>query len=141
MLWILDTDHVSLFQRGNTTVIHKVQSISHQEIGITIVSYEEQIRGWLKIISRSSSDFEQLTFGYGKLNETLDFYRTKVVLDFNATAVNQFQQLLSQKIRVGTQDLRIASIALSVGGTVVTRNQRDFQRVPGLKIADWSIVE
>jgi tRNA(fMet)-specific endonuclease VapC len=141
MLWILDTDHVSLFQRGTTTVIHKVQSISHQEIGITIVSYEEQIRGWLKIISRSSSDFEQLTFGYGKLNETLDFYRTKVVLDFNATAVNQFQQLLSQKIRVGTQDLRIASIALSVGGTVVTRNQRDFQRVPGLKIADWSIVE
>jgi tRNA(fMet)-specific endonuclease VapC len=140
MLWILDTDHVSLFQRGNATVIRKVQSISHQEIGITIVSYEEQIRGWLKIISRSSSDFEQLTFGYGKLNETLDFYRTKVVLDFNTTAVNQFQQLLSQKIRVGTQDLRIASIALSVGGTVITRNQRDFQRIPGLKTSDWSIV-
>jgi tRNA(fMet)-specific endonuclease VapC len=141
MLWILDTDHVSLFQRGNVTVIRKIQSISHQEIGITIVSYEEQIRGWLKIISRSSSDFEQLTFGYGKLNETLDFYKTKVVLDFNTTAVNQFQQLLSQKIRVGTQDLRIASIVLAVDGTLVTRNQRDFQRVPGLKIADWSIVE
>jgi tRNA(fMet)-specific endonuclease VapC len=141
MRWILDTDHISLFQRGNPTVISKIQSISYQEIGITIVSYEEQIRGWLKIVSRSSSDFEQLTFGYGKLNETLDFYRTKTVLDFNAAAVTQFQQLLRQKIRVGTQDLRIASIALSVGGTVVTRNQRDFQRVPGLRIEDWSIVE
>jgi tRNA(fMet)-specific endonuclease VapC len=139
MLWILDTDHISLFQRGNSTVIRKIQSIARPEIAVTIVSYEEQIRGWLKIVSRSSSDFEQLTFGYGKLNETLDFYRTKTVLDFNTTAANQFQQLLRQKIRVGTQDLRIASIALSVGGTVVTRNQRDFQRVPGLPIQDWSI--
>jgi tRNA(fMet)-specific endonuclease VapC len=139
MLWILDTDHISLFQRGNTAVIRKIQSIARPEIAVTIVSYEEQIRGWLKIVSRSSSDFDQLTFGYGKLNETLDFYRTKTVLDFNAAAATQFQQLLRQKIRTGTQDLRIASIALAVGGTVVTRNQRDFQRVPGLSIEDWSI--
>jgi tRNA(fMet)-specific endonuclease VapC len=139
MLWILDTDHISLFQRGNSTVICKIQSIARQEIAVTIVSYEEQIRGWLKIVSRSSSDFDQLTFGYGKLNETLDFYRTKTVLDFNTAAATQFQQLLNQKIRTGTQDLRIASIALAVGGTVVTRNQQDFQRVPGLKIEDWSI--
>jgi tRNA(fMet)-specific endonuclease VapC len=81
---------------------------------------------------------EQLTLGYGKLNETLDFYRSKTVLDFNAAAVGQFQTLLQQKIRTGTQDLRIAAIALSVGGIVVTRNQRDFQRVPGLRIEDWS---
>jgi tRNA(fMet)-specific endonuclease VapC len=139
MLWILDTDHISLFQRGNATVIRKIQSIARPEIAVTIVSYEEQIRGWLKIVSRSSSDFEQLTFGYSKLNETLDFYRTKTVLDFNTAAATQFQHLLRQKIRAGTQDLRIASIALAVGGTVVTRNQRDFQRVPGLRIEDWSI--
>jgi tRNA(fMet)-specific endonuclease VapC len=139
MLWILDTDHISLFQRGNSTVIRKIQSIARPEIAVTIVSYEEQIRGWLKIVSRSSSDFDQLIFGYSKLNETLDFYRTKTVLDFNTAAANHFQQLLRQKIRAGTQDLRIASIALAVGGTVVTRNQRDFQRVPGLPIADWSM--
>jgi tRNA(fMet)-specific endonuclease VapC len=138
MLWILDTDHISLFQRGNSTVIRKIQSIARPEIAVTIVSYEEQIRGWLKIVSRSSSDFEQLTFGYSRLNETLDFYRTKTVLDFNTAAATQFQQLIRQKIRAGTQDLRIASIALAVGGTVVTRNQRDFQRVPGLRIEDWS---
>jgi tRNA(fMet)-specific endonuclease VapC len=80
-----------------------------------------------------------MTFGYSKLNETLDFYRTKTVLDFNTAASTQFQQLIRQKIRAGTQDLRIASIALAIGGTVVTRNQRDFQRVPGLRIEDWSI--
>ncbi len=139
MLWILDTDHISLFQRGNSTVIRKIQSIEPKEVAVTIVSYEEQLRGWLKVISRSSSDFDQLIFGYGKLNEALDFYRTKTVLDFDAAASIQFQQLLRQKVRTGTQDLRIAAIALSTGGIVVTRNQRDFQRVPGLRIEDWSI--
>jgi tRNA(fMet)-specific endonuclease VapC len=139
MVWILDTDHISLFQRGNPTVTRKIQAIAREDLAVTIVSYEEQIRGWLKIVSRSSSDFEQLTFGYGQLNRNLNFYRTKTVLDFNTAAATQFQEFLRQKIRAGTQDLRIAAIALSLGGTVVTRNQRDFQRVPGLRIEDWSI--
>jgi tRNA(fMet)-specific endonuclease VapC len=139
MLWILDTDHISLFQRGNPIVTRKIQATARPNLAVAIVSDEEQIRGWLKIVSWSASEFEQLTFGYGKLNETLDFYRSKTVLDFNTAAVGQFQTLLQQKIRTGTQDLRIAAIALSVGGIVVTRNQRDFQRVPGLQIEDWSI--
>jgi tRNA(fMet)-specific endonuclease VapC len=62
------------------------------------------------------------------------------VLDFTEIAFEQFQELTRQKVQVGTQDLRIASIALSIDATVVTRNRRDFERVPGLKIEDWSIV-
>jgi tRNA(fMet)-specific endonuclease VapC len=37
------------------------------------------------------------------------------------------------------KDLRIAVIALSVGGTVITRNQKDFSQVPGIKIENWTI--
>jgi tRNA(fMet)-specific endonuclease VapC len=139
MLWILDTDHISLFQRGNPIVTHNIQSKPRSELAVTIVSYEEQIRGWLKVVSRSFNNLEQLTFGYNKLNENLDFYRTKTVLDFNADAATEFQNLLRQKVKTGTQDLKIAAIALSVDATLVTRNQRDFQRVPGLRIEDWSI--
>jgi predicted nucleic acid-binding protein len=61
------------------------------------------------------------------------------VLDFSADAATEFQNLLKQKVKTGTQDLKIAAIALSVDATLVTRNQRDFQRVPGLRIEDWSI--
>jgi tRNA(fMet)-specific endonuclease VapC len=34
-------------------------------------------------------------------------------------------------------DLKIASIALANGATLLTRNTRDFQKVPGLQIENW----
>ncbi len=60
------------------------------------------------------------------------------MLDFNEAAYAYYRDLLRQKIRVGTQDLRIAAIALSVNGIVVTRNQKDFGKVPNLQIENWA---
>ena len=104
MIWILDTDHISLFQRRDRYVIQKLQLKSAQELAVTIVSYEEQLRGWLKFIHRASNH-EQLILGYGKLNEALGFFCSKQVLEFFAEAVMQYENLVSQRIRVGTQDL------------------------------------
>jgi tRNA(fMet)-specific endonuclease VapC len=52
---------------------------------------------------------------------------------------HEYEELRRQRIRVGTQDLRIAAIVLSIDGILVTRNQRDFAQVPGLMLQDWMI--
>lgn len=59
-------------------------------------------------------------------------------LPFDEVASLLFDQLRAQKIRIGTNDLAIAAITLSVGGILVTRNITDFQRIPGLVLEDWT---
>ena len=54
-------------------------------------------------------------------------------------ADNYFRQFRQMGIRIGTQDLRIVSITLAHDGIVITRNHKDFDRVPGLKNEDWSL--
>jgi tRNA(fMet)-specific endonuclease VapC len=46
--------------------------------------------------------------------------------------------MINQKIRVGTQDLKIAAIAKSLSAIIVTRNSRDFSKIPEIQIEDWS---
>lgn len=66
-----------------------------------------------------------------------DFARAQV-LPFDDAAAAAFESLRTQRVRVPTMDLRIASICLSRGMTLLTRNVADFARVPGLKFEDWT---
>lgn len=45
----------------------------------------------------------------------------------------------AKRVRISTMDLRIASIALSHNLIVLTRNEVDFRKVPGLSIEDWTV--
>jgi len=40
-------------------------------------------------------------------------------------------------LQIGTSDLKIASIALTHGATLLSANARDFSQVPGLRVEDW----
>lgn len=138
-LWVLDTDHVSLLQRGNSVVISKVTTINPSDIAVTIITIVEQMYGRLDMIKRAKSKQELVT-SYALLRETFNRLCLANILDFNDAAFDTYNELRAAKINIGTQDLRIASIVLSVNATVVTRNRKDFEKIPGLKIADWSIL-
>lgn len=137
-MWILYTDCLSLFQRGHPIVTQRINAVNAEEIATTIITAEEQLRGRLNVINRASSP-EALISAYEGLRDTLEDLESLNLLYFNQDASVCYKNLLNQKIRIGTKDLRIAAIALSVDGIVLTRNQRDFAKVPGLRFEDWTV--
>ena len=137
-LYVLDTDHVSLFQRSDPLVVQHVAAVGPTKLAVTLVTVEEQLRGWLSAIRRTAATLN-VTNAYAGLRAALDYFSRIRLLDFDQAAYARYEELRRQKIRIGTQDLRIAAIVLSVGGVLVTRNQRDFAQVPGLIFEDWTI--
>jgi tRNA(fMet)-specific endonuclease VapC len=137
MLYILDTDHISLLQRGHAQVRQKIAGIDIANRAVTIISATEQIQGRMAVIRRVKDEFVA-SRSFFRLQETLNFYAPLQVLAYSEEAAQIFQSLRQQKIRIGTQDLRIASIALSFNAIVATRNSKDFAKVPNLIIEDWS---
>ncbi|RMH19101.1 MAG: type II toxin-antitoxin system VapC family toxin [Acidobacteria bacterium] len=61
--------------------------------------------------------------------------------DWNEEAAYRFGSLKAELREKGTQiddlDVAIASIALTLGATVATRNVRHFERVEGLQVEPW----
>ena len=139
---VLDSDHVSLIEWGGSPEYHRLQArldqASPEEIATTIVSYEEQTRGWLAYLSRARKLDQQIE-AYGRLRRHLEVYRSILVLDFDDRAAAEFQRLHAMRLRVGTLDLRIAAIVLARGARLLTRNRTDFRRVHGLNAEDWTI--
>lgn len=75
---------------------------------------------------------------YGKLfDHAIRFQKYRLLPSDTAAAV-EFERLKSLKLRVGTQALRIAAIAIARHAILLTRNLRDFHRIPGLQMEDWS---
>ena len=140
-LFILDTDHASLFLKGNTLVCDRLLQTAPKNLAISIITAEEICQGWLSEINKHSqaSQSSRLLLAYSELEKALDFFQTIQRVSFDTKAYNQFKVLRHQYRRLGTRDLRIAAIALSVNATVITRNAKDFGQIQNLSIEDWTI--
>ena len=136
-LFVLDTDHLSLYQRDAEPLLSKLLSHPPDELAITIVTVEEQLRGRLAQI-RKATTAAHLNECYRWLGETVDQLARLPVLYFDDKATTLYETLLSQRVRIGTQDLRIAAIVLGQNAVLLTRNSQDFSRVPGLQLDDWT---
>ena len=69
---------------------------------------------------------------YRRMAETVEVLAGWPIIPYMAPAMQRRAMLLRMKLNVGSNDLKIAAIALECQATVVTRNVRDFARVPGL---------
>jgi tRNA(fMet)-specific endonuclease VapC len=140
MIWILDTDHASLFLAGNKAIVATVDN-HYKDVAITVVTVQELFNGWVGRLNNLAQT-KNLTLLYTKLWETIEFIKVITVLNFDKEAEdcynmlkNSSKELAKNKIE---KDLKIASIALTKNATVVTRNYKDFSQIPNLKLEDWS---
>jgi tRNA(fMet)-specific endonuclease VapC len=70
--------------------------------------------------------------------QTLADIREVKVLSFTPQADALLEDWRKKKIRGSTHDLRIAAICVVNSATLVTRNRRDFQDIPGLSVEFWN---
>ena len=138
--YILDTDTVTLQQAGREPVIRRLANLSPDIVFTTVVTVREQVKGRLAAIDRANEGFE-LTATYDRLLATVRYFAQVNVLPFSPAAAEMLRTFRRRRIRIGTQDLRIAAIVLAEGGILITGNRRDFEQIPELLIEDWTRIE
>jgi tRNA(fMet)-specific endonuclease VapC len=140
--FLLDTDHISILQRqtGSEFLALSTRIAQQQaaDLAFSVVSFHEQVLGCHTYLSRARTS-ANIVRGYGMLARVLQDFGGAQVLPFDTMAATTLDGLTAQRVRLASMDLRIAAIALSRGLTLLTRNVRDFGRVPGLVTDDWTV--
>ncbi len=137
---LLDTDHLTVLKYTDSdryAQLHgRLLAAAPELIGTTIVKVEEQMRGWLSAIAKERTLLRQIT-AYRELTDLFDFFAKLNIVSLGADAVDLFNGFRKSGIRIGTMDLKIACIALANNALFLTANQRDFDKVPGLRLENW----
>lgn len=129
-MYILDTNTLIYFFKGQGRVAQNLANITPEEIGIsTIVLFELQVG-----IAKSTSP--------AKRTEQLQQILSRVHIvpfdrDAAMTAAAIRTQLEQQGTPIGPMDILIAGTAVALQATLITHNVKEFSRVSGLMIADW----
>ncbi len=133
MSYLIDTDILSnvLKKRPSSRVLQRLTAVPSTEQFTSAITVGEMIYGALRS---------------NRCEEILARLKTEVwpriqVLPFGRDAAETYARIRLDLERAGTPlaepDLRIASIALSRGFTLVTGNVRHFERVPELVVENW----
>ncbi|TAF39758.1 MAG: type II toxin-antitoxin system VapC family toxin [Oscillatoriales cyanobacterium] len=129
-MYILDTNTLIYYFKGQGQVAQNFANVSPEEIGIsTIVLFELQVG-----IAKSTSPAKRTQQLHQLLSRVnlIPFDRDSAVAAATIRA-----QLEQQGTPIGPMDVLIAGTALALQATLVTHNVKEFARVSGLAIADW----
>ncbi len=134
-----DTDILTQILRGNPVYTERVALIPVAEQALPILAAEELLRGRLNTIRQAEAGKAKITIeqAYQLFEQTLKDLRELRILSCTPQAEVQYQEWRKQKLRGSTHDLRIAAICIAHSVTLVTRNRRDFEHIPGLSVEFW----
>jgi tRNA(fMet)-specific endonuclease VapC len=132
-IYMLDTDISSyIMKRSHDSVLKRLQTVPVGDVSISAITKSELMYG-VEVSPRKQQD-----------RMALDAYLKHVeVLDYPDEAALHYGQIRAAlKVAgnlIGANDLLIAAHARSLGFTLVTNNTREFSRVQGLKLENWSV--
>jgi len=130
VIYMLDTDTVSLLVRKNPSVIKNIVKHEDDEICISAISYAELRFGLEK--KGSERLFNEVNAILGKLS----------IIDFNSSQSEFYGKIRLKLEKSGTpldtMDMLIAAAALSSGAILVSHNVKHFNKIQGIKVEDWS---
>ena len=131
MKYILDTDILIYFLKGQVNVVEKITGISGDQIGTTIINQSELLFGAFNSIKKKEN-----------LKKIEPFLQELTIISFCTHSAYLFAQqkalLKKQGKIIADLDLMIASIVLHHGCTLITNNTRHFERIKTLKIENWA---
>lgn len=135
---VLDTDHLTALGYHNALGQRLLNRLadSSQEVATTVVNVDEQLSGLLAGL-HAKHDLDEQIQPYAELVERIEFLAAFLVLPWDADSVGILRDLRAKRVRVGTMDLKVASISLAHDVTLLTRNTVDFAKVPGLRFENW----
>jgi tRNA(fMet)-specific endonuclease VapC len=131
--WMLDTDICSfILRRSNERVLRRLRSIAVGDAAISVITKAELLCG-AALSARRDHDSDAVEA----------FLRHLDVVAFADSAAAHYAEIRADLKRrgamIGANDLLIAAHARSLGLTLVTNNTREFGRVRGLEIENWTL--
>ena len=131
MRYILDTNIVSYWMRGDSHILPRIQMKRPCDLAITLITYAEIRYG----INKSRERRKERDKNFSAITSTVE------VLPMDIEAANHYADIrvaLEQRgVPISERDLQIAATARSLGLTVVTHHTREFYSVPDLQVEDW----
>jgi tRNA(fMet)-specific endonuclease VapC len=137
-MFVLDTDTLTHLLRGHARVAERRSRVT-EEVVLTVVTRIEVLQGRFASVTKAE-DANQLMLAQKRLVESERQLATFDILPIDAEAAAEFVRLIETKglRRLGRGDLLIAAIVLANKATLVTRNLKDYRKIPGLQLENWA---
>ena len=134
MLYFIDTNICISCMRGSRKT---------EILGYKFIIHEHDIRIPSVVVAELMHGAYKSKFGNITMEETEDFLRDLEIVPFDESAARTYGRIKADLERkglvIGPNDFLIAATALSRNGILVTNNIREFSRIEGLRLSDWTI--
>lgn len=133
MTYLVDSDYIIDYLKGQLDAVHILTSLIADGLAISIITFTEVYEGIYYGRERETYEvhFKDLLRGVSVLGITRSTARRAAIIRGKLRKDNQTRDLVKPK---DTYDLFIAATAMQYDLTMLTRNTKDYNRIPGLKM-------